>query len=100
MAKKQAKKTVYDAKGFIGSLFDFTFSSFITVKLVRFLFGAGIILGGLGVIITIITSFSQSIASGLLSLIISPIAYLLGIIALRIWLELVIIMFKIEENVR
>jgi len=100
MAKVTATEVKEGAKTFFGSLFDFSFSAFITTKLISFLFGAGIILGAVFGIITIIGAFTQGFTAGLISLLVTPIAYFLGIIVLRIWLELVIILFKIEENTR
>lgn len=100
MAKVSTEEVKKEATSFFGSLFDFSFSNFITTKLIKFLFGAGIVLGGIFGVISVITSFSQGVGTGLLSLVLMPVGYLLGIIILRIWLELVIILFKIEENTR
>ncbi|HRU39740.1 MAG TPA: DUF4282 domain-containing protein [Candidatus Goldiibacteriota bacterium] len=100
MAKVTATEVKEGAKTFLGSLFDFSFSDFITTKLIKFLFGAGIVLGAIFGVISIIGAFMQAATAGIISLIVTPIVYFLGIIILRIWLELVIILFKIEENTR
>ena len=100
MAKISASEVKEGTKSFFGSLFDFSFTTFITAKLIRFLFGAGIILGAIFGVITIVGAFTQALTAGLISLVVTPIAYVLGIIVLRIWLELIMILFKIEENTR
>ena len=100
MAKEKVKEIKQEAKTFFGSLFDFSFSSFITTKLIKLLFGAGIVLGGLAGIVSIIGAFSTSVPAGLLALAATPVVYLLGVIVLRIWLELVMILFRVEENTR
>jgi len=96
--------TAAEAKGkavnFFQALFDFSFKNFITTKLISFLFGLGAIAGAVFGLITIITSFTRSAWMGILMLILTPVLYLLGIILLRIWLEVVIVLFKIEENTR
>ncbi len=99
-----AKGGETDVKGkainFFQALFDFSFQAFITSKLISFIFGFGVIAGGIFGIITIIGSFTRSAGSGLLMLIVTPLMYLAGVTVLRIWLELVMVIFKIEENTR
>lgn len=100
MAKVSASDVRDGAKSFFGSLFDFSFSEFITVKLVSFLFGAGIVIGAISGVAAIVGAFSRGVGAGFLSLLITPVFYFLGIIVLRIWLEIVIVLFKIETNTR
>jgi len=89
-------------KGFLSSLFaslfDMSFSEFVTIRLIKVLYilgmlGAGVI--GLGLIVS---GFSNGAGTGLLFLFLSPIVVLLYILALRIWLELIIVVFRIAEN--
>ncbi len=89
-------------KGFLASLFaslfDMSFSEFITIRLIKVLYIIGIIVAviiGLGMIIT---GFSNGAGTGLLFLLLSPVIILLYILALRIWLELIIVVFRIAEN--
>lgn len=93
------------AKGFFQALFDFSFKDFITSKLISFLFGAGVIVGGIIVAGVILGAFAtainyHSMGPLFITLIAAPIAYLAAIIVLRILLELTMVIFKIEENTR
>ena len=84
--------------GFFASLFDFSFSEFITTKLVKFLYGLGMLLGGVAAVGLIITGFVQSVIMGLVFLVLSPLIFLLYVIGARVWLELVIVVFRIAEH--
>ncbi len=95
------------AKGFLASLFDFSFSHFITGKLIKFLYG--ILIAGAGVatvgIIVSALGTGQTLDSrglggviGVLALIISPIIFVIVVTYVRVALELVMVLFKIEEH--
>ncbi len=87
-------------KGFIGRLFDFSFSEFVTAKIIPLLFGIGIVVHAIVVLTMIIARFRGGFWGGLLFLVISPVVYLLMVLMVRIWCELVIVVFKIAENTR
>jgi hypothetical protein len=90
-------------RGFFGALFDLSFSSFITSKLIKFLYilqiiGAGLFLmAGIGAGIMRIAN--DSVLEGLASIIVSPIIALVILIFGRLYLELVIVMFRIAEDI-
>lgn len=88
------------AKGFLGALFDFSFSEFITTKIIKVLYALAIVISGLVSIGWILKGFSLSFSAGLLALILIPLIFLLYVIAVRIWLELVIVIFRIAEHVK
>ncbi len=93
-------------KGFFGSLFDFSFTSFVFPKLISFLYAVVVILMSLGAIGVIIAGFAggrqiEEQMGGLPGwslVIIVPIAYILYLIVLRIWFEITIVLFRIYEN--
>jgi hypothetical protein len=87
------------AKGFLGALFDFSFSSFVTARLIRVLYVLGLILAGIGALAMIITGLTQSFLQGVLMLIVAPLFFLLAAMYLRVVLELLIVVFRIAENV-
>jgi hypothetical protein len=87
-------------KGFITSLFDFSFTEFITIRTIRILYGILIALTAIAVLYFIVTGFHTFGAIGILYIILSPLAFFLFVILLRIWLEIVIVIFRIEENTR
>ncbi|REE96041.1 DUF4282 domain-containing protein [Thermomonospora umbrina] len=94
-------------KGFFGSLFDFSFDNFVAPKLIKFLFVVNLILISLFAIIYVIAGFAfmasgtdSGAVGGLIIIIIAPIAWFLGVMATRVWLELLIVMFKISEDIK
>jgi uncharacterized membrane protein len=83
--------------GFFESLMDTRFDHLITPKLIRFLYIVGMIVLALGTIAVIISAFTNSAGSGILALILAPIGALIYLIVIRLWLELIIVAFKIRE---
>ncbi|MDW7681608.1 MAG: DUF4282 domain-containing protein, partial [bacterium] len=55
---------------------------------------------GIAAIAFIIGGFGRSTFIGIIFLIISPIIFIIYTILVRVWLELVIVMFRISEDVR
>lgn len=87
-------------KGFFGSLFDFTFTDFVTTKMIKLLYIILIIAIGIGTLVAIVGCFTTCGGGwGLLSLLIlGPIGFLVGVICIRIYLEIVIVIFRIAES--
>jgi len=85
-------------KGFFTQLFDFSFTEFITTKIIKFIYILGMIVTGLATIVIIISAFSQSVVIGIVALIFSPLIFLIYVIILRVWLEIIIVIFRISEN--
>lgn len=87
-----------EGAGFFASLFDFSFTEFITTKMIKFLYGLGMLLGGVVALGMIIAGFAQSAIIGIVFLVLSPLIFLLYVIGARVWLELVIVLFRIAEH--
>ena len=85
-------------KGFFGALFDFSFTNFVTLKLVKFLFALGLLGGVLGAIFLLVASFAQGTQSGLIALAGVPLGLALFTIYLRVILETLVVLFRIAEN--
>lgn len=86
-------------KGFLQSLFDFSFTTFITSKLIKILYGLCIIGAALLALFLIIGGFARGTGSGLLMLIIgAPLAFFLCVIYCRVFLEVLIVIFRISES--
>jgi hypothetical protein len=86
-------------KGFFGALFDFSFKEFVTTKLIKILYVLGmigIIIGSLGMIFG---GISQGGSAAFMGLIGGLLFFLLAMIWLRVSLELIIVIFRINENV-
>jgi hypothetical protein len=85
--------------GFLGSLFDFTFANFITARLIRVLYALGLLLAALMALVMIGSGFTQGFTTGLLFLILGPLVFLVTAMYLRVVLEVLIVIFRIAENV-
>lgn len=85
--------------GFFSSLFDLSFSEFITTRIIKLLFVLLIIMSGIMALGMIVSGFaSKSGAIGILALLLSPVVFLIYVVMARVWLELVIVAFRIAEN--
>ncbi len=81
-----------------GVLFDLTFTRFVTVGVIRIIYLLGIVLLALGWFVLVITAFTQSFFTGLLALVVVTLLTLLNLLFFRMWLELVVVIFRIGEN--
>ncbi len=90
------------AKGFFAGLFDFTFETFVALKVIKVLYGIFLlalalgILGGIGA--AIIAIFQGNILQGLGMLILLPIGAIVYLVMGRVYFELIIVAFKIAED--
>ncbi len=87
-------------KGFFGSLFDFSFSEFVTPKIISVLYIIGMVFAGIGALFMIVAGFTNGFGSGLVALLLSPVVFLLYVIMIRVYLELVVVLFKIYGGIR
>lgn len=84
-------------QGFFNALMDTRFNSLITPSLVRVVYVIAMILIALGMLAMIIGGFADSAGTGILFLILAPIIALFYLIVTRLWLELVVVLFKIRD---
>jgi hypothetical protein len=88
-----------EQKGFFGSLFDLSFTEFVTTRIIKFLYVLGIIGAAIAAISFIIGGMSSdSGAAGVLSLVFAPLLFILYVMGIRVWLEVIIVVFRIAEN--
>jgi hypothetical protein len=88
-------------RGFFGSLFDLSFTSFVTTKIIKVIYVLTLIGIGLFALFFVVAAFQESAALGLLVLIIgAPIGALIYIIYARVILEFIIQVFRIGELLR
>lgn len=85
---------------FFAALFDTSFTEFVIPKIIRVLYIIGIAISAIAVLLMIAAGFGNGAGHGILALILSPIAFLLLVIGYRIYLEVVIVLFRIAENTR
>ena len=85
-------------KGFFASLFDISFSSLITTRIIKLIYVIILVVLGLVGLVAIIAGFAEGAGNGIAAIIIVPIAFLLYTIFARVYLEIVIVLFRIMES--
>lgn len=86
--------------GFLKSLYDFSFSSFVTSKIIRGLYIVTTVLHSLVALLFFI-DFARSGNFGIVrAVIVVPLGYILFLTAARVVLELVMVVFRIGEDLR
>ncbi len=86
------------SRGFFTVLFDFSFSEFITLRIIGVLYAIGIFFVGLGALGIIIGGFRGGFLPGIGSLLLAPLAFLLYVILIRVGLEGFIVAFRTADN--
>jgi hypothetical protein len=90
-----------DARGFVASLFDFSFTSFVTPKVIKVLYALIMVGVALGALIFIAIAFRANSFFGLVALfILAPLYFLVVMAIYRIGLEFFMVMFRISEDIR
>jgi hypothetical protein len=88
-----------ESKGFFGSLFDLSFSSLVTPRIIKIIYVITLIGIGLIAILFIISAFNASSGLGAVTLlIIAPIMSLFYIVYARVFLEFFIAIFRMAET--
>ena len=86
---------------FFTSLFDFSFSQFVTLRLVKFLYVVSMITLVFAIIVPIVQVFTSADRSGVEALgiiVLAPVAAFLYLVGVRVGLELVVVVFRIGET--
>ena len=88
-----------EAAGFISSLFDLSFSSFITPKLIKVLFVISIVLAAFGSLFVVMTGFQAGGVFGGLGalLIVAPLVFFFYVMYARVVMEVLIVIFRCSE---
>jgi hypothetical protein len=90
-----------DGRGFLSALFDFSFTSFVTTRIIKVLYVLILILVSLVALFYTIIAFRLSTGFGLLVLIIGDPLYIIIVMAFwRLVLEAFVVVFRIAEDVR
>ena len=94
-------RPVLPDKSFFSRLFDFSFHSFITPSIISLLFALVLLMSGLYALGFIFILGSMIGGAGyVLGLLLSPVIFLVGALLGRMYLEIGIVFFRIEENTR
>jgi hypothetical protein len=92
-----------DRKGFFGSLFDLSFSSFVTTKIIKLLYALQII----GAVVLLVVGLAagalkisdDSAIAGVGMMVAAPFGAILMLVLGRVYLELTIVLFRIAEDI-
>jgi hypothetical protein len=88
-------------RGFFGSLFDISFTSFVTTKIIKVIYVLTLVMIGLVALAFVVGAFHESAALGLFVLVIgAPIGALIYTIYARVILEFIVQVFRISELLR
>jgi hypothetical protein len=89
-------------KSFFQSLFDFSFSSFITINIVKVLYILALLAAGIAGLIGIgggvVSVASGRVLAGLASIALAPIFFAVYVLLARVWLEVIVVLFRVAEN--
>jgi len=87
-----------EKKGFFGSLFDFSFESFVFPKIVRVLYVIFVVLICLGYLGGVVYAFQMGSMQGIGAIVLGPIVLILYLTMVRASMEIAIVLFRIYEN--
>ena len=92
---------VAEPKGFLGALFDFSFTSFVTPKVVKVLYILIVVVVGLSALGFALSVLATNVGLGLIVLLIGAPLYFLVVTALyRITLEFFMVIFRMAQDIR
>lgn len=90
-----------EAKGFLGSLFDYSFGSYITPKIIKVLYVLATVLVALWTLALVLIAFNVSSGFGVFTLLIlAPFYFVVAMIYARVFLELLSAFFHIHDDVK
>jgi uncharacterized RDD family membrane protein YckC len=96
-----ASSQAADARGFLGALFDFSFTSFVTTRIIKVLYVLILVVTCISALVYTIIAFRASALFGLLTLVIGDPLFIIIVMALwRLVLESFVVRFRIAEDVR
>jgi hypothetical protein len=88
-----------EEKNFFTGLFDFSFSQSLLRRLVKLLYVLAIIFGGIAVVACVVLGYQHSPAEGLINLVAGIVALFVGVLVVRLLLELALIILRIAEGI-
>jgi hypothetical protein len=86
-------------KNFFTGLFDFSFHHSLLRRLVKLLYVIAIVFGGITVVACVVLGYQQSPAQGLINLVAGIVALFVGVLVVRLLLELALLILRIVEGI-
>jgi hypothetical protein len=88
-------------KGFLGTLFDFSFTSFVTTRIIKVLYALILVLAVLSALVYTVIAFRVSAVFGFLTLVIGDPLFIIIVMAFwRLVLEAFVVVFRIAEDIQ
>jgi hypothetical protein len=88
-----------EEKKFFAALFDLSFSQLITKRIIKALFAIAIAVSAIAALVVLIGGIAGGGGGAFLSIIVAPIAFLLWVLVARVWLEIILVLFRISDNI-
>ena len=88
-----------DDKNFFAGLVDFSFQQQLARRIVKLLYVIGILGGGIAVVAYCVVGFQQSPGDGIIALVGGIVCLFVGILLLRLLLELALVMLRICDGI-
>ena len=88
-----------DEKNFFAGLIDFAFQQLLTRRIVKILYPVAILAGIIAVVAQVVIGMQQSPAQGLMALVAGIVALFVGILLVRLLLEIVLVIIRIAEGI-
>ncbi len=85
-------------RNFLSGLLDLSFTEFITLKIIKWLYLMAILGVALLGLFVVLAGFAQGLLMGLGSLIVVALFGLVAITVIRVWLEAAVVFFRIADN--
>ncbi|MFF0249225.1 DUF4282 domain-containing protein [Streptosporangium sandarakinum] len=85
-------------KGFFARLFDLSFDHYVTTSIIKVIFVILVVVEVLWALSTVALAFDTGPESGVIALFLAPIGLFLAILLTRVWMELLVVIFKIKED--
>jgi len=86
-------------KGFISSLFDFSFRNFVTPRIIGILYGVLLAVTAIGAIAMVVIMFMMHPGFGVLALLVlAPLYFFLSILSYRVMLELIVVIHRMRHE--
>lgn len=84
------------SNGFLEAMMDFTFTHFVTIRVIAVLYGLALAAVAFSSLMLLI--FLMNAANFFVAFIFTPLFFCLGVLLVRMYLEVTVVLFRIAEN--
>ncbi len=85
-------------EGFFAGLFDFSFSRFVTLRVIRVLYALAVLAAAVAALVTLGACSRGGVGGVLVGLILAVVVFFVYVLIARVWLEVIAVLFRIAEN--